>query len=541
MFGDARCKSGGGKACLMASVLAALPAGGARKTPRHGTASWTFFSLAWRRPPRATLATPRPLSTPLPPFRYLFTPLPFFPSLHLYFCRDLTRALLPFPFLCAVQSQRSLFGSLPVPRAGPALASLASCPWAVLPDSRRLSPFVALAETAAREALWDAGLVGGFGDAPASSSSSSPSSSFSDALLPLRSGGSSRIGTFIGAGMGSVTDVSDAGALAAEGRLRRMSPYFVPRVLPNMACGGAAIRFGLKGPLGSPNLACATGAAAIAEAFEAISRGACDAALAGGVDACLDAVSLGGFARARALSSAGIARPFDRSRDGFVLAEGAGMAVLETLEGALQRGATIYAEVRGAGAAADASHVTLPPEDGDGIKRAMHAALLDAGMVEGTDSDAGMVEGTDNDVSIPQATGTDAAQRSRRFPRIHYVNAHATSTPAGDRAELRAIAALLGPDVPVISSTKGATGHMLGAAGAAEAIFAALALRDRAAPPTVGLEEPEEATPLGVLNGMPRKDGQPIQLPATGPLVAMSNSSGFGGANVSLILVSPPQ
>lgn len=402
------------------------------------------------------------------------------------------------------------------------------------PDSRRLSPFVALAETAAREALLDAGFVAGWAADGASPSSSPPA--FSDELL-LSPREASRFGSFIGAGMGSVTDVADAGALAAEGRLRRVSPYFVPRVLPNMACGGAAIRFGLRGPLGSPNLACATGAAAVAEAFEAVSRGACDRALAGGVDACLDAVSLGGFARARALSSRGEARPFDERRDGFVLAEGAAVAVLETLEDARARGARVYAEIRGAGAAADASHVTLPPEDGDGIRRAMLAALVDAGMAEPQTGGGG-----EADAAVAGAASGAAAPAPRLTHPVHYLNAHATSTPAGDRAELRAVETLFGADAPrFVSSTKGATGHMLGAAGAAEAIFAAMALRDRAVPPTVGLETPEQGVPQGVLDAMPRADGRTIALPETGPLVAMSNSSGFGGANVSLVLVSGPE
>ncbi len=376
-------------------------------------------------------------------------------------------------------------------------------------DRGRLAPFVAFALAAAAEALADARW------APASDASRA------------------RTGVAIGAGMGHVADVAQAGVLLASGRARRVSPFFVPRMLVNMAAGHVSMAHGLRGPLHAPSTACASGAAALADAAAAIRHGAADAMLAGGTEACLGDVALWGFARAKALAAphggsgdaedcdaaaalaaaAGASRPFDAARSGFVLSEGAGVLLLEELGHARARGATMYAELRGSGGAADAHHVTAPPRDGRGARAAMAAALAAAGLP-------------------PSAVG--------------YVNAHATGTPLGDDIEADAIGALFGgaarfdagsgaPLPPLaVSSTKGALGHLLGAAGAVEAAFCCLALRDGMLPGTLNLEAPGVERHAGVaLLGRGAHA-------APGLRAALSNSFGFGGTNTALCFAAPP-
>lgn len=312
--------------------------------------------------------------------------------------------------------------------------------------------------------------------------------------------------------MSSPLDFLDASSQFLNKRVKRISPFFVPKVLPNMAAGLVSMRFGITGPQHAVSTACATGAHAIGDAYRAVQRGDVDVAVAGGTDACVDVLTFGGFSSLRALSSkfnddpAHASRPFDRRRDGFVLGEGAAVLILEDLEHARRRGAAAIAEVRGYGMSSDAHHITQPAPGGAGAVRAMRAAFRGSGLG-------------------PQ----DAA--------VCYINAHATSTPQGDEAEQRAIASLFGERAvsaahtsPVlVSSTKGATGHMLGAAGAAEALFSVLALRDRRAPPTLNLEHLEPALLANVVGPTPRN------LPGTGQLAAVSNSFGFGGTNCSLL------
>jgi len=353
----------------------------------------------------------------------------------------------------------------------------------------RLAPFAAYALRAAELALEDAGWA------------------------PVRGGAmEARTGVAVGCGMGDVAALAGAGAAVAKGTTRRLSPHLVPRVLANMAAGHVAMAHGLTGPLAA---ACASGAAAVAEGAAMVRGGAADAVLCGGTEACVDPVSLGGFARARALSSAfngdpaSASRPFDAARDGFVLGEGAAVVLLESEARARERGAAAYCEVRSSGAAADAHHVTAPPPDGRGARDAMRAALL-AGGLEPSD--------------------------------VAYVNAHATSTPTGDDVEARALAAVFGDaflsGALAVSSTKGATGHLLGAAGAFEAAAAALALSHATAPPTLNLHEPSlQGLPEGAAPNLVPLEAQRL----ASPRAVMSNSFGFGGVNVSLLLTQPPQ
>ncbi|KAI7836640.1 hypothetical protein COHA_009525 [Chlorella ohadii] len=370
---------------------------------------------------------------------------------------------------------------------------LAAVPWACQEDPRRTAKFMSYALTAAAEALQDAG------------------------WRPEMPEQRQATGVAIGAGMSCTTDMADAGVLLAEGKVRRLSPFFVPKTLVNMAAGAVSIAHGLQGPNHAVATACATGAHAIGDAFSMIRRGDASVMLAGGTESCIDAVSLAGFSRLKALATrynedpAAASRPFDAGRDGFVMGEGAGVLVLEELEHALQRGAPIYAEVRGYGLSGDAHHITQPPPDGIGAQLAMQRALRQAGLA-------------------PQ--------------QVCYINAHATSTPQGDDIEQRAIAAVFGEVATsaapagggpplAVSSTKGATGHLLGAAGAVEAIFALLALRHGVAPPTANLTAPDPPLLAGLVAG------SPATLPQ-GPSAVLSNSFGFGGTNAALVFASPP-
>lgn len=308
-----------------------------------------------------------------------------------------------------------------------------------------------------------------------------------------------RTATTIASGVGGFPAMAEAVRITEQRGPRRLSPFTIPSFLANLAAGHVSIKYGYKGALGTPVTACAAGVQAIGDAARMIRAGETDVAICGGAEACIDIVSLGGFAAARALSSgfndARASRPFDRDRDGFVMGEGAGILVIEELEHALARGATPIAEIVGYGTTADAYHMTSGPPDGDGARRAMEIALRQAELAPAD---------------------------------LQHLNAHATSTPAGDESELGAIAALFGRHRGIaVSATKSATGHLLGAAGGLEAVFTVLALRDQIAPPTLNLENPDPAAGgIDIVAGVARP--MPMQH-------AISNGFGFGGVNASVI------
>ncbi|RKF14781.1 beta-ketoacyl-[acyl-carrier-protein] synthase II [Roseovarius spongiae] len=310
-----------------------------------------------------------------------------------------------------------------------------------------------------------------------------------------------RTGVMIGSGIGGLQSIEQTTLLMREKGPRRVSPFFIPGALINLISGQVSIRYGFKGPNHAVVTACSTGAHAIGDAARLIMFGDADVMVAGGAEAAICEIGIAGFNACKALSTKraddpkGASRPYDEDRDGFVMGEGAGIVVLEELEHARARGAKIYAEVLGYGLSGDAYHITAPSEDGDGGYRAMAAALKHAGV--------------------------DPAQ-------VDYINAHGTSTMA-DTIELRAVERLLGEAAgkATMSSTKSATGHLLGAAGAIEGIFAILAIRDQVAPPTINLDNPAVETPLDLAPNAKRERKVDI---------AMSNSFGFGGTNASLCL-----
>ncbi len=311
-----------------------------------------------------------------------------------------------------------------------------------------------------------------------------------------------RTATIIASGVGGFPAIAEAVRTMDARGARKLSPFTIPSFLVNLAAGHVSINYGFKGPLGAPVTACAAGVQAIGDAARLIRSGEADVAICGGAEATVHAVSLGGFAAARALSTdfndtpTKASRPFDRDRDGFVMGEGAGILVIESLEHALARGAKPIAEIVGYGTSADAYHLTSGPEDGDGAKRAMEQAIKQAGITP---------------------------------VQIQHLNAHATSTPVGDKGELAAIKRVFGSDNRIaVTSTKSATGHLLGAAGGIETIFTALALHDQIIPPTLNLEHPDEdATGVDIVHGPAR--------PATIDY-AISNGFGFGGVNASILL-----
>ncbi|MEW5304298.1 MAG: hypothetical protein WDW36_006918 [Sanguina aurantia] len=445
-------------------------------------------------------------------------------------------------------------------------------------DPRRNPPFIMFALAAAAEALGDAGWL-----------HTSPTQR-------------EMTGVAIGSGMSCTTEVAEAGRLVCDGKVRRVSPFFVPRILPNMAAGAVSIRYGFQGPNHAVSTACATGAHAIGDAFRMIQRGDANVMVAGGTESCVDAISLAGFGRLKALSTSGksdptsASRPFDEARDGFVMGEGAGVLVLESMSHAHARGGAC---IRGYGMSGDGHHITHPHPQGLGASLAMRRALAGSGVAAGD---------------------------------VAYINAHATSTPTGDSIELIAIqdvfygqqpahtptdppatdtpppsstahahgcttvptstsesagGAAMTPDAGpspagrhnsserssdsersgdssnssssssgakegdggsrdgaegwvgavcgplLVSSTKGATGHLLGAAGAVEAVFAVLALHHKVAPPTVNLTDPGA-------HGFPGLVGTSAGVLRQGPCAALSNSFGFGGTNACLLFVTPP-
>lgn len=311
-----------------------------------------------------------------------------------------------------------------------------------------------------------------------------------------------RTATVIASGIGGFPAIAQAVRTTDNKGVSRLSPFTVPSFLVNLAAGQVSIRHGFKGPIGAPVTACAAGVQAIGDAARMIRAGEADIAVCGGAEACIDLVSLGGFAAAKALSSGfndtpeKASRPFDSQRDGFVMGEGAGILVIETLSHATARGATPIAEIVGYGTSADAYHITAGPEDGDGAKRAMQAAIAMAD-----------IQPTD----------------------IQHLNAHATSTPVGDAGELRAIKTVFGEHSPIaITSTKSSTGHLLGAAGGIEAIFTALAVRDQQVPYNLNLENVDaQAAGLHFV----KEKTQPLAIQ-----YAISNGFGFGGVNASIVL-----
>lgn len=310
-----------------------------------------------------------------------------------------------------------------------------------------------------------------------------------------------RTGTVIASGIGGFLGLANAVRTGETRGVRRLSPFTIPSFLANLAAGQISIKHGFRGPIGCPVTACAASVQAIGDAMRLIRTGEADIVLAGGAEAAFDKVSLGGFSAARALSTGfndqpiRASRPFDRDRDGFVMGEGAAMLVVEALDHALARGARPIAEIIGYGTTADAYHMTSGPDDGDGAMRAMKLALAMAGIAP---------------------------------DRVGYVNAHATSTPVGDAGEIAALKTVFGTGTgPAISSTKSATGHLLGAAGAIEAAFSILALRDGLLPGTLNLEHPDDSA-MGLDLIGPSARRAPIE-------IALSNGFGFGGVNASVL------
>ena len=321
-----------------------------------------------------------------------------------------------------------------------------------------------------------------------------------DARLDVTPDIGPRVGVFIGSGIGGFTTIEREHIAYLEGGSRKISPFFIPSAIINLAAGQVSIRFGAKGPNLATCTACTASAHAIGDSFEIIKRGAADVMIAGGAEAAVCAMGIGGFGALRALSTRNddpkrASRPFDRDRDGFVLGEGAGMLILEELEFARGRGAPIYAEMVGYGMSADAYHMTAPSEDGDGALRVMEAALESAGV------------------------GPEV---------VDYINAHGTSTPHNDRIETRAIKRAFGEHARkiAVSSSKSMTGHLLGAAGGLEAGITILAVHHQKVPPTINLASPDDDLDLDYVANTGRE--MPVRY-------ALSNSFGFGGTNGSLL------
>ncbi|HUC60546.1 MAG TPA: beta-ketoacyl-ACP synthase II [Alphaproteobacteria bacterium] len=354
--------------------------------------------------------------------------------------------------------------------------------WMEPKDQRKVEPFIVFAMGAAGEAVRDSG------------------------WLPTDEESRERTGVMIGSGIGGLEGIADAALVLKDKGPRRISPFFIPACLINLASGHVSIRFGFKGPNHSVVTACSTGAHAIGDASRLIGLGDADVMVAGGTEAAVCRLGLAGFAAARALSTGfndnppAASRPWDKDRDGFVMGEGSGVVVLEELEHARARGAKIYGEVIGYGMSGDAYHITAPAPGGDGAFRAMRNALKSANL----DPD-----------------------------KIDYINAHGTSTPLGDEIELGAVKRLFGGHAMKLSmsSTKSATGHLLGAAGSVEAIFSLLALRDQIVPPTRNLDNPSDGCDIDLVPHNARR--REVRY-------ALSNSFGFGGTNASLIFGPAP-
>jgi 3-oxoacyl-[acyl-carrier-protein] synthase II len=349
--------------------------------------------------------------------------------------------------------------------------------WMQPKEQRKVDEFIVFAMCAARQALDDAG------------------------WRPESYEDQTHTGVLIGSGIGGIEGIAEMAVVLHERGPRRVSPFFIPGRIINLASGFVSIEFGLKGPNHAVVTACSTGAHAIGDAARMVALGDADVMVAGGTESPVNRMALAGFAALRALSTSfndrpeKASRPYDKDRDGFVMGEGAGAVVLEALDHAKARGAKIYAELIGYGMSGDAYHITAPSPDGDGAFRCMSMAVKRAGITAGD---------------------------------LDYINAHGTSTPLGDEIELGAVQRLVGNSAGKISmsSTKSCVGHLLGAAGAVEAIFSILAIRDRVAPPTINLDNPSVETPIDLV---------PHKAHERDIDIALSNSFGFGGTNASLI------
>ena len=365
-----------------------------------------------------------------------------------------------------------------VPRGSLSVGKFDPSDWMEPKEQRKVDDFIIFAMGAADQALQDAGWKADTQDKQ------------------------ERTGVLIGSGIGGLDGIAETAILLKEKGPRRVSPFFIPGRLINLASGYVSIKHSLKGPNHAVVTACSTGAHAIGDAARLVALGDADVMVAGGTESPLCRLAVAGFAACRALSTGfndrptKASRPYDKDRDGFVMGEGAGVVVLEALEHAEARGARVYAELIGYGLSGDAYHITAPAENGDGAYRCMRAALARAGVGTGE---------------------------------INYVNAHGTSTPMGDEIELGAVERLFGNAAAklAMSSTKSATGHLLGAAGAVEAIFSVLAIRDNIAPPTLNLDNPSVSTAIDLVPHEARK--RTID-------TVLSNSFGFGGTNASLVL-----
>ncbi len=347
-------------------------------------------------------------------------------------------------------------------------------------DVKRVEPFLAYAIAAARMALEDSGLV-------------------------INGSNGNRVGIITGCGLGGLGMIEKVSVMIDKKGPKRITPFFIPMIIGNMAPGMISIYLGAKGPNSSVATACAAGTHAVGEAYKTILRGAADAMITGGVESVINPCCIGGFNAMKALSTRNdepqkASRPFDRERDGFVVAEGCGILVLETLEGALERGAHIYAEIVGYGMSGDGYHMAAPAPNGEGAARCMQAALDDAGITH---------------------------------DKIDYINAHGTSTPMNDLYETLAIKEVFKDDAYklAVSSTKSMTGHLLGGSGGVESVFTAKAIHDNIAPPTINLDNPSDDCDLDYVPHVARKMNINF---------AMTNSFGFGGTNATLILKKYP-
>ena len=364
-----------------------------------------------------------------------------------------------------------------VPRGNGAEGTFDADQWMEPKEQRKVNDFIIFAMGAAGQALDDAG------------------------WRPSTYEDQTKTGVMIGSGIGGLTGIAETAIVLKERGPRRVSPFFIPGRLINLASGYVSIAYGLKGPNHAVVTACSSGTHAIGDAARLVALGDAEVMVAGGAKSPVSRIGMAGFVACRALSTSfnetpqRASRPYDRDRDGFVMGEGAGVVVLETYEHARSRGAKIYAELIGYGMSGDAYHITAPQESGDGALRCMRAAIARAGIT--------------------------AAE-------IDYINAHGTSTPLGDEIELAAVQRLVGNAAGRIcmSSTKSSIGHLLGAAGAVEAIFSILAMRDGVAPPTINLDNPSVETPIDLVPHQPKR--REINL-------VLSNSFGFGGTNASLV------